>query len=313
MASPEVSVIIPAYNASRTIGATVDSVLAQTFTEFELLVIDDGSQDDTADVVSAFDDPRVRCVRTENGGVSVARNRGLDLAKGSYVAFLDADDAWRPAKLERQHGAISERPKVGLCFAATEHADDDLRPTAMHLAPQRSDYTEALLLEGNLISGSASSVMARTSAIDEAGRFDPSLSLCADWDMWLRMSVVTDFLALDEPLVLYRSIPGTMSGDPGVLERDTFTMLDKFYANPASGPYVSGRDRVYAGQWMVCAGSYLHVGRVRDSLRCVGAGLRRDPRTASRLVTVPGRWADRARRRMQGLPPGDPKAVRRQT
>jgi glycosyltransferase involved in cell wall biosynthesis len=313
VANPEVSVIIPAYNAARTIGATVDSVLVQSFTDFELLVIDDGSEDDTADLVAAVDDPRLTCVRTENGGVSVARNRGLELATGSYVAFLDADDAWRPAKLERQHRAISERPDVGLCFAATEHADDDLRPTAMHPAPQRSDYSEALLLEGNIISGSASSVMARTSTINEAGRFDPSLSLCADWDMWLRISVVTGFLALDEPLVLYRSIPGTMSGDPSVLERDTFALLDKFYANPASGPYAKIRDRVYAGQWMVCAGSYLHARRLQDSLRCVGAGLRSDPRTASRLVTFPGRWANRARRRVQGRPPRDPKAIRRQT
>ena len=100
---PEISVIIPAYNASRTIGPTIESVLAQTFTDFELLVIDDGSTDDTADIVSAVGDLALNCVRTENGGVSVARNRGLDMATGAYVAFLDADDAWRPAKLERQH------------------------------------------------------------------------------------------------------------------------------------------------------------------------------------------------------------------
>jgi glycosyltransferase involved in cell wall biosynthesis len=309
--TPEISVIIPAYNASRTVGAAVDSVLAQSFTDFELLVIDDGSQDNTADVVTARNDPRVKCVRTENGGVSVARNRGLDLVAGTYVAFLDADDAWKPTKLEQQHRAISEKPEMGLCFASTEHVDDDLRPIALHPAPQRSDYSEALLLEGNIISGSASSVMARTSTINEAGRFDPRLSLCADWDMWLRMSVVTRFLALDEALVRYRSIPGTMSSDPEVLQRDTFAMFDKFYANTASAPYDRLRDRAYANQWMVCAGSYLHAGRLRQSLRCIVAGLRSDPRTVSRLVSFPARWADRARRRVQGRPPRDPKAVRR--
>jgi glycosyltransferase involved in cell wall biosynthesis len=311
VASPEVSVIVPAYNASGTIAATVDSVLAQTFDDFELLVIDDGSTDDTAEIVARRDDPRINCVRTENGGVSVARNRGLDIARGTYVAFLDADDAWRPRKLERQRGALTDSLDAGLCFAATEHADDELRPVAMHAAPRRSDYTSALLLEGNIISGSASSVMARRSAIDRAGRFDPSLSLCADWDMWLRVSAVTGFLAVDEPLVLYRSVPGTMSGDPRVLERDTFAMLDKFYEDPASAPYAGMRDRVYANQWMVCAGSYLHARKLRDSLRCVAAGVRADPRTVRRLVSVPGRWADRARRRVQGRPPRDAKAVRR--
>jgi glycosyltransferase involved in cell wall biosynthesis len=311
MTGPEISVIIPAYNASRTVAATVDSVLGQTFGDLELLVIDDGSKDDTAEVVDARDDPRVKCIRTDNGGVSVARNRGLDLAKAPYVAFLDADDAWEPTKLEQQHRVMSESPEVGLCFASTRHVDDDLETIALHRAPQRSDYSEALLLEGNIIAGSASSVMARTSAINEAGRFDPRLSLCADWDMWLRMSVVTSFLALDEALVLYRSVPGTMSGDPKVLERDTFALLDKFYANTASAPYERLRKSVYANQWMVCAGSYLHTRRLRHSLRCVAAGLRSDPREVSRLMSFPARWADRARRRVQGLPPRDPKAVRR--
>jgi glycosyltransferase involved in cell wall biosynthesis len=311
VSSPEISVIIPAYNASRTVGAAVDSVLAQSFTDFELLVIDDGSKDDTAEIVEARDDPRVRCVRTENGGVSVARNRGLDLAEGLYVAFLDADDAWEPAKLERQHRALGESPQAGLCFASTRHVDDDLQTIALHPAPQRRDYGEALLLEGNIISGSASCVMVRRSAIDAAGDFDPRLSLCADWDMWLRISVVTKFLALEEALALYRSVPGTMSSDPKVLERDTFALLDKFYANPASAPYQGLRRRAYANQWMVCAGSYLHTGHTRNALRCLGRGLRSDPHTMGRLASFPARWADRARRRVQGLPPRDPKAVRR--
>jgi glycosyltransferase involved in cell wall biosynthesis len=308
---PEVSVIIPAYNASRTIGTTIESVLAQTFTDFELLVIDDGSQDDTADVVSSVADPRVRCISTENGGVSVARNRGLDLAAGSYVAFLDADDAWRPTKLERQHLAMRETPDVGLCFASAELVDDDLRPIGMDPAVARSNYTEALLLEGNIVAGGGSAVMARTSVVEQAGRFDTALSQCADWELWLRMSVMTRFLPLHETLVLYRAAPGTMSSDPELLERDTFALLDKFYADSASAAYAVVRKRAYANHFMVCAGTYLHARRLRDSLRCVAAGLRSDPRTVSRLVSFPARWADRARRRVQGRPPRDPKAVSR--
>jgi glycosyltransferase involved in cell wall biosynthesis len=296
---PEISVIIPAYNASRTVGTAVDSVLAQTFVDFELLVIDDGSRDDTAEVVRARDDPRLNCVRTESGGVAVARNRGLELAAGSYVAFLDADDAWQPRKLERQHLAMAEIPGVGLCFASAQLVDDDLRPIGMDSAVDRSDYGEALLLEGNIVAGSASSVMARTSVINQAGRFDPRLSQCADWDLWLRMSVITSFLPLHETLVLYRSVPGTMSSDPELLERDTFALLDKFYAGSASAPYDGVRRRAYANHWMICAGSYLHAGRLRESSRCVVAGLNSDPRTVSRLVSFPARWAARARRRMR--------------
>ena len=309
--APEISVIIPAYNASRTVGAAVDSVLAQTFTDFELLVIDDGSQDNTSEVVTARDDPRVRCVRTRNGGVSSARNQGLELAAGPYVAFLDADDAWQAAKLERQHLAMNDTPEVGVCFASAEYVDDDLRPVGLDEAVKRSDYTEALLLEGNIVAGSASSVMARTSVIKDAGGFDGRLSLCADWDLWLRTSARTGFLAVRETLVLYRRLPGTMSSDPEVLERDTFALLDKFYADVASAPYRTLRGRAYGTQWMVCAGSYLHAGHLRDSLRCVAAGLRSDPRTVSRLASFPARWVGRARDRAGRRRPGDAEAIRR--
>jgi glycosyltransferase involved in cell wall biosynthesis len=267
-------------------------VLAQTFGDFELIVVDDGSSDDTG-LVAGRDDRRVNVVRSPNGGVAAARNRGLDVATGSFVAFLDADDAWQPTKLERQHAAISESPEVGLCFPSAQLVDDGLRPFGVDPAVDRSDYTEALLLEGNVVAGGGSSVLARTAAVEQAGRFDPQLSQCADWDMWLRMSMITGFLPLHEELVLYRSVPGTMSSDPQLLERDTFAMLDKFYAEPASGRYASVRRRAYANQWMVCAGTYLHARRLRDSLRCVVAGLRSDPRTVGRLVSLPLRWARR--------------------
>jgi glycosyltransferase involved in cell wall biosynthesis len=247
--------------------------------------------------VSARDDPRIGLIRTPNAGVAAARNRGLDTAKGTYVAFLDADDAWLSTKLERQHATMAERPEVGLCFPSAHLVDDGLRPFGVDLAVDRSDYTEALLLEGNIVAGGGSSVLARTAAVEQAGRFDPELSQCADWDMWLRMSTITRFRPLYEELVLYRSVPGTMSSDPQLLERDTFAMLDKFYGEPASVAYQRVRKRAYANQWMVCGGTYLHARRLRDSLRCVISGLRCDPRTVSRLVSLPIRWARRATHR----------------
>jgi glycosyltransferase involved in cell wall biosynthesis len=307
---PEISVIIPAYNASRTVGATVDSVLAQTFRDFELIVIDDGSQDDTGDVVSAREDPRVSLIRIPNGGVAAARNRGLDVATGSYVAFLDADDVWQPAKLQRQYDAMANLSEVGLSFTSIQLVDDALQRFGVNPALARSDYAEALLLEGNVVTGGGSSVLARASVVDEAGRFDSDLSQCADWDMWLRLSTITSFLPLHEELVLYRSVPGTMSSDPRLLERDTFAMLDKFYAGPGSAPYAAVRRRVYANQWMVCAGSYLHARRLGESLRCVSSGLRSDPRTISRPLSLPFRWTRRALRRRASDPTGAGRGAR---
>jgi glycosyltransferase involved in cell wall biosynthesis len=281
------------------VGVAVDSVLEQTFGDFELVVVDDGSSDATAAEVASRTDPRVRCVSVANGGVARARNHGLTLTSGGLVAFLDADDAWRPSKLDRQFAAMSADDMVGLCFTATKRVDDELNIIGEEPALPHADYAEALLTKGNIVPGSASSVMARRPLIWAAGGFDPSLSQCADWDLWLRMSLLTGFAAIAEPLVLYRKAPGTMSTDPGLLERDTLALLDKFFRGPDASPYQYLRRRAYGHHWMVCAGTYLHAGRVGDSLRCIARGVAADPRSFGRPVALPARWAARAWRTVQ--------------
>jgi hypothetical protein len=114
--------------------------------------------------------------------------------------------------------------------------------------------------------------------------------------MWLRLSSITGFIPLEETLVLYRSAPGSMSSNPDLLERDTFAMLDAFYAGPHAETYRRVRRRAYANQWMVCAGTYLHAGRTRDALRCAAAGLRSDPRTIDRVISLPVRRLRRGAR-----------------
>ncbi len=290
---PRVSVILPAYNAAGTVGRAVDSVLGQTFRDFELVVVDDGSTDSTSEVVLSRRDDRVRCVKTANGGVAHARNHGLKASSGEFVAFLDADDAWLATKLERQLDTMIPRPSVGLCFTSAELVDGEFQKIGEDLAVSFTDYSEAFLTVGNIVPGGGSSAVVRRSALDTVGLFDPVLSQCADWDLWLRLSVETDLAPIGEALVHYTKSTDTMSSDPALLETDTFALLDKFFASPASRPYRRVRRRAYSTQWMVCAGTYLHARSLRDSLRCVTRGVLTEPRSASRPLLLPIRAVSR--------------------
>jgi len=287
MTAPLVSVVIPAYNAEAYIEAAVESVLAQAFRDFELIVVDDGSTDSTAVRLGAYGDA-LRCLRQPNGGVSQARNRGVEASRGRLVAFLDADDVWLPEKLGMQTSLLESRIDCRVCYTAATVADAALRPIAVDRISENLVTTQHILLRGNVVPAGGSSVLCERELLRETGGFDPSLSLCADWDMWLRLAARTRFAGIDDPLVLYRRTPGSMSGDPRVLERDTLTLLDKAFSElDAPGPGL--RARVYGYQYRVLSGSYLHFGLGRDALRCLVCSLRYDPSQALYALALPAR------------------------
>jgi glycosyltransferase involved in cell wall biosynthesis len=290
--APLVSVVIPAYNAEAYIGAAVDSVLVQSFRDFELIVVDDGSSDSTASRLGGYGDS-LRWIRQPNGGVSRARNRGVESSRGRLVAFLDADDVWLPEKLGRQASLLGSRSECRACYTAATHTDGALRPIAVERCTEGTITTLNLLLRGNMVPAGGSSVLCERELLMEAGGFDPGLSLCADWDMWLRLAARTRFAGIDDPLVYYRRTPGSMSGDPRVLEKDTLALLTKaFSERDAPGP--GTRARVYGYQYRVLSGSYLHSGHYRTALRCLARALRHDPRQAFYAFALPVRAARRS-------------------
>lgn len=293
----EVSVVIPAYNAERTLADTLSSVLEQTFEDFEVLVIDDGSTDRTGELARNTGDPRVRVVTVANGGVARARNRGIGASRGELIAFLDADDLWRSRKLERQVAFLHGRPDVGVCFTAAVRVDADTQPIGLMPAREYADYCAALLLTSAGAACACSSGIVRRALALDVGGFDPSLSQSADWDFWLRLSRITRSAPVSDVLVLYRSYPGNMSSDIALLERDTFAVLDKFFADPASGPYTHLRAPVYSNHWLICSGSYLHNAQLAASVRCLARGLVADPTNISRPLGAPWRWLSRLVRR----------------
>ena len=206
-----VSIVMAAQDAETTIGDSVGSVLAQTHAEWELIVVDDGSTDGTAHVVRSFDDPRVRLIEAGRMGVLArVRNRGIHEARGLWVAFLDADDVWLPAKLERQLAVLAERPAVGVVHTHWLRVLDGRREPAR--VGRREPLFSALIEDNFVLSSSA---LVRRSLLVEHGAFDPDPALWGspDYELWLRLAPLTEFVYIDEPLVLYHIHPGQMTAD----------------------------------------------------------------------------------------------------
>ncbi len=201
-AAPLVSVVIPTHDRAAATERAARSVLAQSHRALELLVIDDGSTDGTAERVEALGDPRLRVVRQRNAGVAAARNRGLAEAKGAYVAFLDSDDAWRPDKLARQVAALEAAPaRVGICTTGAE-IRPRVGPAEIRRPEIRGDAFAALLLR-NLVHAPTSCALIRREVAEAVGGFDPTLPAIEDWEWLQRATRLYDIAAVDEPLTLY--------------------------------------------------------------------------------------------------------------
>lgn len=209
---PKVSVIIPAYNAGAFIRAAVESVLSQTYQDIEVLVIDDGSTDETAAVIQSFGS-RLRYISQSNSGPSAARNRGILDSSGEILAFLDADDMWTPSFLELQLAALSARPDVGAVYAWAQFVDEHGQPLADSFCPGLDGVTlRRLLLGGDSILLSA--VAIRRESFQKVGVFDPALRQAEDWDLFLRMLAAgIRFDCIPRLLVHRRVHPGSLTTD----------------------------------------------------------------------------------------------------
>jgi glycosyltransferase involved in cell wall biosynthesis len=225
---PLVSVIIPTYNAARTIQETVESVLQQTLSDLELIIINDGSQDNTVEVLSKIDDPRLKVFSFPNGGVAVSRNRGLEKATGDYIAFLDADDLWTPNKLEAQYRALQANPQAGVAYSWTDYIDEAGNYIAPCAQATNSGNLYKLLLLADVI-GSGSNPLVKAEAIAKVGPFDPAVVPTEDWDMWLRLAEHFEYVAVPETHVLYRQVANSGSSNMHKMEMSSLRVLDKVF------------------------------------------------------------------------------------
>ncbi len=201
MASCRVSVIIPTYNRSWCLAEAIDSVLSQTHNNMELIVVDDGSTDETPGLLSRYGS-RLRCLRQTNRGVSAARNHGIQAADGVLIAFLDSDDTWQPDKLARQVEFFNRQPDAKICQTEETWIRRGVRvnPKRRHRKPSGWIFEASLAL--CLVSPSA--VMMRRELLEEMGGFDESLAACEDYDLWLRVSLRYPIHLIDDALVVKR-------------------------------------------------------------------------------------------------------------
>lgn len=212
---PKASIIVPAHNAAATLLATLDSLLNQTFRDFEVILVDDGSTDATRRIAEAYcADPRMRVVRQSRGGAASARNSGLAVARGRYVGFCDADDLWQPEKLATHVAHLDANPDVGISFSAAILIDEDDRPLGEFQHPKLDNISPAHLFKRNPI-GTVSTVVARRIALEDLSYrpyceerrdwvFDEHLEAFEDFECWLRLALTTGWKVEGVPGLLTR-------------------------------------------------------------------------------------------------------------
>jgi glycosyltransferase involved in cell wall biosynthesis len=222
-AQPKVSVVVPLYQNARYVGSALRSVFAQTWQDFEIIVVDDGSSDNGPDIVRAFADQRVSLIQQPNGGIANARNTGFASARGTYIALLDSDDCWRSDKLQRHVDHLDRNPHIGLSLSASSMIDTDGVDLGLVQRPAAGPYSPRDILCRNPV-GNGSAPVIRATALDrvrffdtERQRmcwFDEDLRRVEDVEFFLRLAVGgCEFGAIDEPLTVYRINPLGLSAN----------------------------------------------------------------------------------------------------
>jgi len=203
-----VDIIIPAYNSMPLLEATIESVLAQTHTEFNIYVVDDDSPDEgkTKKYIESINDPRVHYVHKNNGGPSSARNVGIQISQSPYIAFLDADDLWHPQKLQKQLELLNEHPNAGLVYGLCNVIDEN-EHVFRKVSHDKSGKLFHHLMRGNLISGSASMALVKRSALDHVGTFREDFMIGEDWELWARIARDYEIVCVPEYLADIRALP----------------------------------------------------------------------------------------------------------
>ncbi len=257
-----VSVVIPTYNYGRFIEEAIRSVLEQTCMPSEIIIVDDGSTDETAAVVGAFGDT-VRHIHQDHAGVCAARNRGVSESSGELVAFLDADDVWAPTNLEKHVKKFESDEEIGLVHCAMREFDGETGETTRFYMEGAEDGVadNMLLWEGPVIVGAGGGITVTRKAFDHVSGFDIRMKVGEDWDFCYRVARLFKIGFVPEPLVNYRNHSAAAHHNVEDMERGMSMFYEKAFAT--NDPRILKlRRRAYGNFHRVMAASYLHSGRM---------------------------------------------------
>lgn len=251
-----VSIIIPCYNAEKFITETIQSVLNQTYTDWELIIIDDGSKDNSSKIVASFlSDPRISYFYQENTGVSIARNNGISKVNGKYIAFLDADDIWTDSNLEEKINKL-QNDEIDYVFSDKEHINED--SSSMNIFSKGTDINllhHFLLWDRTVIPGPASNLIVKKKCLDSGLRFDSKFSTAADQDFCFNLAAKYKGKIIAKPLFKYRILANSMSRNIATMEKDHIAVYKKAAKNNLFNSFLF-KQQCFSNLYLVLAGSW---------------------------------------------------------
>ena len=298
---PMVSVILPTYNRAYILKRAIDSVLAQTYPNFELIVIDDGSTDNTSELLSSYHDPRLKVVTPgKNGGAGSARNRGIEAAVGEYIAFQDSDDEWLLEKLDKQVAHLEAHPTaaVGVCGSLCVPVEmNSVGYRGAQIMRRNVDFL-TLFRFGNQFSTPA--WLIRRSLLERVGYFDEAFVTWEDWELSMRLDEIGGFVVLDEPLYIAFDTHGSVKVNKNAYAETLEAVMKKHPQWVVRKPKVLAKHYWLMGTWERASG------RPRSALRYFLKAVVTDP-------TYVRPWLTMTRRARELLLPGKADALRTST
>lgn len=257
MNTTEISIVIPAYNAANYVAESIQSVLNQTITNWELIVIDDGSTDNTSEIATGYlSDPRITLIKQANKGVSAARNAGIRQAKGRFITFLNVDDAYLPGNLSEKYTLLTKDNSIDFVYCDVMQCDEKLNDMKIEKGAGPDNlFTKVLQWQGETIPTLPSNIMVKTSLMKERFMFDENLSNCADRYMKILLAKNLKAAYVPEALVKYRNSPGSMSKKVWLLEHDEVYIAKKIIEDKIIPPG-KFRRKVIANMFMIVSGSW---------------------------------------------------------